>query len=85
MKKYRHTAIALSVCTTIVIPVWTDCEYGLIRRRRLHRYGCESHITFNKSDTVTHAGSYDARSWRVDAADQRVPVLQQTITQVPWP
>jgi thiamine pyrophosphate-dependent acetolactate synthase large subunit-like protein len=62
MKKCKQTTITLSVRTTIVIPVRTDSAYGLIKRHPLHRYGCESHITFNNSDLVMHDRSCGAGS-----------------------
>jgi acetolactate synthase-1/2/3 large subunit len=36
-------------------------------------------IYFNKPDLVMHTRSHGARYYRVEAADQRVPVLQQAI------
>ena len=71
---------ALRIGTPIVILVWTDSEYGLIKWHQLRRYGRESHIAFNNPDLVMHAESYGAKGYRVEAADQLVPILQQAIT-----
>jgi len=70
---------ALRIGTPIVILVWTDSEYGLIKWHQLRRYGRESNIAFNNPDLVMHAQSYGARGYRVEAADQLVPILQQAI------
>jgi acetolactate synthase-1/2/3 large subunit len=70
---------ALRIGTPIVILVWTDSEYGLIKWHQLRRYGRESNIKFNNPDLVRHAQSYGAKGYRVEAADQLVPVLQQAI------
>jgi len=70
---------ALRIGTPIVILVWTDSEYGLIKWHQLRRYGRESNIKFNNPDLVQHAQSYGAKGYRVEAADQLVPVLQQAI------
>jgi len=70
---------ALRIGTPIVILVWTDSEYGLIKWHQLRRYGRESNIKFNNPDFVQHAQSYGAKGYRVEAADQLVPVLQQAI------
>ena len=70
---------ALRIGTPIVILVWSDSEYGLIKWHQLRRYGRESHIKFNNPDLVMHAESYGAKGYRVEAADQLVPILQQAI------
>jgi acetolactate synthase I/II/III large subunit len=70
---------ALRIGTPIVILVWTDSEYGLIKWHQLRRYGRESHIKFTNPDLVKHAESYGAKGYRVEAADQLVPILQQAI------
>jgi acetolactate synthase-1/2/3 large subunit len=70
---------ALRIGTPIVILVWTDSEYGLIKWHQLRRYGRESNIKFNNPDLVQHAQSYGAKGYRVEAADQLVPILQQAI------
>jgi acetolactate synthase-1/2/3 large subunit len=70
---------ALRIGTPIVILVWTDSEYGLIKWHQLRRYGRESHIKFTNPDLVKHAESYGAKGYRVETADQLVPILQQAI------
>ncbi|MEN8762662.1 MAG: acetolactate synthase large subunit [Thiogranum sp.] len=70
---------ALRIGTPIVILVWTDSEYGLIKWHQLRRYGRESNIKFNNPDLVQHAQSYGAKGYRVEAAEQLVPILQQAI------
>jgi acetolactate synthase I/II/III large subunit len=70
---------ALRIGTPIVILVWTDSEYGLIKWHQLRRYGRESNIKFNNPDLVKHAESYGAKGYRVEAADQLVSILQQAI------
>ena len=71
---------ALRIGTPIVILVWTDSEYGLIKWHQLRRYGRESHIAFNNPDLVMHAQSYGAKGYRVEAADQLAQALKQAIT-----
>jgi acetolactate synthase-1/2/3 large subunit len=70
---------ALRIGTPIVILVWTDSEYGLIKWHQLRRYGRESNIAFNNPDLVMHAQSYGAKGYRVETADQLVPILEQAI------
>jgi acetolactate synthase-1/2/3 large subunit len=70
---------ALRIGTSIVILVWTDSEYGLIKWHQMRRYGRESHIKFRNPDFVQHARSYGAKGYRVEAAGQLVPILRQAI------
>ncbi|MEA2078568.1 MAG: acetolactate synthase large subunit [Pseudomonadota bacterium] len=70
---------ALRIGTPIVILVWSDSEYGLIKWHQLRRYGRESNIRFNNPDLVQHAESYGAKGYRAEAADQLVPILKQAI------
>jgi acetolactate synthase-1/2/3 large subunit len=70
---------ALRIGTPIVILVWTDSEYGLIKWHQMRRYGRESHVKFKNPDFVQHARSYGAKGYRVEAAEQLVPILRQAI------
>ncbi len=70
---------ALRIATPIVILVWTDSEYGLIKWHQLRRYGRDSHIRFNNPDFVRYAESMGAKGYRVEAADELAPVLRQAI------
>lgn len=72
---------ALRIGTPLVILIWTDSEYGLIKWHQLRRYGRESHIAFNNPDLVRYAESMGARGYRVQAADELVPVLRQAIAE----
>ena len=70
---------ALRIRTPIIILVWNDSEYGLIKWHQLRRYGRESNIKFNNPDLVKHAESYGAKGYRVEAADQLLPILRRAI------
>ncbi|NNF95891.1 MAG: acetolactate synthase large subunit, partial [Halobacteria archaeon] len=64
---------ALRIGTPIIILVWNDNEYGLIKWHQMRRYGRESNIRFTNPDLVRHAESYGARGYRIEAADQLLP------------
>jgi acetolactate synthase-1/2/3 large subunit len=70
---------ALRIGTPVVILVWTDSEYGLIKWHQLRRYGRESHIRFNNPDFVKYAESLGAKGYRVEAAGELAPLLRQAI------
>ncbi len=70
---------ALRIGTPIVVLVWTDSEYGLIKWHQLRHFNRASHIEFNNPDLVKYAESFGARGYRVEAAADLVPVLKQAI------
>ena len=70
---------ALRIGTPIVILIWSDSEYGLIKWHQLRHFGRPSHIDFNNPDFVKYAESFGAKGYRVEAAGELVPILKQAI------
>ena len=70
---------ALRIGTPIIILVWNDSEYGLIRWHQLRHFGRASHIDFNNPDFVMFAESFGAKGYRVETADELKPTLEQAI------
>jgi len=70
---------ALRIGTPMIILVWTDSEYGLIKWHQMRNYGRESNIKFNNPDFVKYAESMGAKGYRVTASEELVPILQQAI------
>jgi acetolactate synthase-1/2/3 large subunit len=70
---------ALRIGTPIVILVWNDSGYGLIKWHQLRRFGRPSHVDFKNPDFVKYAESFGAKGYRVKAADELVPVLAQAL------
>lgn len=70
---------ALRIETPIVILVWNDSQYGLIKWHQLRHFGRPSHIDFNNPDFVKYADSFGAKGYRVEAASELVPILRQAI------
>lgn len=70
---------AMRVGTPLVALVWNDSEYGLIRWHQERRFGRASHIDFRNPDLVDFARSFGAEGYRVEAADELVPILRQAI------
>ncbi|MCH7565450.1 MAG: acetolactate synthase large subunit [Gemmatimonadetes bacterium] len=70
---------ALRIGTAIIILIWNDNEYGLIRWHQLRHFGRASHIDFNNPDFVMFAESFGAKGYRVETADELVPTLKQAI------
>jgi len=79
MMNSQEIETALRIGTPIVILIWNDSKYGLIRWHQLRRFGRESHIDFNNPDFVKYAESFGAKGYRVDAAGDLVPILRRAI------
>ena len=70
---------ALRIGVAIVILVWNDSKYGLIKWHQDRRFGRETQIEFNNPDFVKYAESFGAKGYRVDSADALLPTLQRAI------
>ncbi|MFZ0258131.1 MAG: thiamine pyrophosphate-dependent enzyme, partial [Gammaproteobacteria bacterium] len=70
---------ALRVGTPLVILIWSDSEYGVIRWHQMKRFGRPSHIAFSNPDFVKYAQSFGAKGYRVESAADLIPALQQAI------
>ena len=70
---------ALRIGTPMIVLIWNDSEYGLIRWHQLRQFGRPSHIDFNNPDFVMFAESFGATGYRVESADELVPTLEQAI------
>jgi len=70
---------ALRIGVAIVILVWNDSKYGLIKWHQDRRFGRDTQIEFNNPDLVKYAESFGARGYRVASADELLPTLQQAI------
>ena len=72
-----ETAVRLDA--PIVVLIWNDAGYGLIRWKQMGHFGRESHVTFRNPDFVLYAESFGAKGYRVGAADELGPILQEAI------
>lgn len=70
-----ETAMRLKLA--MVILVWNDSEYGLIKWHQLRHFGRESNIRFNNPDLVAYAESFGAKGYRVESTEQLRPTLQR--------
>ena len=70
---------ALRIGIAIVILVWNDSKYGLIKWHQDRRFGRDTQIEFNNPDLVMYAESFGAKGYRVESADELLPTLKQAI------
>lgn len=79
MMNSQEIETALRIGTPIVVLIWTDSEYGLIRWHQLKHFGRPSHIGFNNPNFVKYAESFGAKGYRVETAADLLPILRQAI------
>ena len=72
-----ETAVRLKL--PMVILVWTDSQYGLIRWKQEAEFGRNSHIDFQNPDFVKLAEAFGAIGKRVESADELPRVLNQAL------
>ncbi|KRT55117.1 acetolactate synthase large subunit [endosymbiont of Ridgeia piscesae] len=77
MMNSQEIETALRHLIAIVIMIWHDNEYGLIKWHQQRHFGRTSHISFNNPDFVKYAESFGAKGYRVESAETLLPTLQQ--------
>lgn len=70
---------ALRIGVAIVILVWNDSKYGLIKWHQDRRFGRETQIEFDNPDFVMYAESFGAKGYRVESASDLLPTIQKAI------
>ncbi|NOR81038.1 MAG: acetolactate synthase large subunit [Methyloprofundus sp.] len=80
MMNSQEIETALRYKIPIVIMIWNDSEYGLIKWHQQRRFGRTGFIEFTNPDFVKYAESFGAKGYRVNAADELLPTLQQAFT-----
>ena len=70
---------ALRIGVAMVILVWNDSHYGLIKWHQDRRFGRNTQIAFHNPDLVKYAESFGAKGYRIESAGQLLPTLKQAI------
>lgn len=70
-----ETALRLNLA--IVIMIWNDSGYGLIKWHQNRRFGRSGYVDFTNPDFVSFAESFGAKGFRVNAADELLPTLKE--------
>ncbi|MBN2646337.1 MAG: acetolactate synthase large subunit [Thiotrichales bacterium] len=72
-----ETAVRLKLA--LIVLIWNDASYGLIRWKQQNQFGRESHIDFTNPDFLKLADAFGAKGYRIESAAQLLPTLQQAI------
>ncbi|MGM0595238.1 MAG: acetolactate synthase large subunit [Pseudomonadota bacterium] len=73
-----ETAVRLQV--PLVVLVWNDCGYGLIKWKQMNQFGRVSHVDFGNPDFVKLAESFGAEGVRVESAGELLPTLRAALS-----
>ncbi len=72
-----ETAVRLK--TPIVVLIWNDSGYGLIKWKQMNQFGRISHVDFSNPDFVKLAESFGAVGVRVESAAELLPALRKAL------
>jgi acetolactate synthase-1/2/3 large subunit len=79
MMNSQEIETALREAIPMVVLIWVDDEYGLIKWKMELELGHDVDTAFGNPDFVAYAESFGARGYRIEAPDQLLPPLRQAI------
>ena len=77
MMNSQEIETALRYQVAIVIMIWNDSEYGLIKWHQQRRFGHFNDISFTNPDFVKYAESFGAKGYRVESASDLLSTLKK--------
>jgi len=72
-----ETAVRLQ--TPLVVLIWNDCGYGLIKWKQMNQFGRISHVDFGNPDFVKLADSFGAVGVRIERTEDLLPSLRKAL------
>jgi len=79
MMNCQELETAMRIGTPIIVLIWHDKHYGLIKWKQEVQFGRPSHIDFTNPDFVQFAESFGAKGYRVERTEDLLPTLKQAI------
>ncbi|VAX19817.1 Thiamine pyrophosphate-requiring enzymes [hydrothermal vent metagenome] len=79
MMNCQEIETAMRIGTPIIVLIWSDSEYGLIKWKQMNQFGRPSNISFTNPDFVKFAESFGAKGYRIESSDQLAPTIKQAI------
>jgi acetolactate synthase I/II/III large subunit len=79
MMNSQEIETALRERIPIVVLIWVDNEYGLIRWKMDLELGHSTNIAFGNPDFVAYAESFGARGYSIETADELLPTLRRAL------
>jgi acetolactate synthase-1/2/3 large subunit len=81
MMNCQELETALRVGTNFVTLIFNDSAYGLIGWKQMNHFGSSSFVEFGNPDFVKFAESMGLKGYRINAADELIPTLEEAFAQ----
>ena len=81
MMNNQELETALRIGTPIVVLIFNDSNYGLIKWKQEDQYGKSCYVDFTNPDFVKFAESMYAKGYRVENAEDLIPTLEEAFKQ----
>lgn len=81
MMNSQEYETALREGTPIVTLIFSDASYGLIKWKQMDHFGHNCFVDFQNPDFVKYAGSMHAKGYRVEKAEDLLPILEDAFQQ----
>ena len=81
MMNNQELETALRIGTPIVVLIFNDCNYGLIKWKQEDQYGKSCCVDFTNPDFVKMAESMYAKGYRIEKAEDLIPTLEEAFKQ----
>lgn len=72
-----ETAVRLGL--SLVILIWNDSGYGLIKWKQLNQFGRSSHVDFTNPDFIKYAEAFGAKGYRINQVSELLPTLREAL------
>ena len=72
-----ETAMRLGL--SLVILIWNDAGYGLIKWKQLNQFGRPAYVDFTNPDFIKYAESFGAKGYRIERVADLLPTLKKAL------
>jgi len=72
-----ETAVRLGL--SLVVLIWNDSGYGLIKWKQLNQFGRPAHVDFTNPDFVKYAEAFGAKGYRINQVSELLPTLREAL------
>ncbi len=81
MMNSQELETALRIGTPIVVLIFNDCSYGLIKWKQEDQFKKHCYVDFTNPDFVKYAESMGAKGYRINQTEELIPVLTEAFQQ----
>ncbi len=81
MMNSQEIETALRIGTPIVVLIFNDSNYGLIKWKQMDKFNKSCYVNFTNPDFVKYAESFGAKGYRIETAEDLIPTLEEAFRQ----